>query len=143
MDIRLQIANGKAARALIFVMVVVAAALVFALYVAYKIRPLRPGTMKHMIVTGEIGEVKTQLALYKSYTGSYPTTQQGLAALVSKPTLPPFPSKWFALLSRVPKDPWGSDYVYLCPGQAYPDAYDLYSPGPDRTPNTADDDWGR
>ena len=141
----LRTASGKRARALIFVMVA-AAALVFASYVAYKMRlsrPLGPGTLKHLIVTGDVGALETQLALYKSVTGSYPTTQQGLAALVSKPALPPFPSKWIALLAGVPKDPWGSDYVYLCPGRVHPDAYDLYSSGPDRVPNTADDDWGK
>lgn len=122
---------------------VLAAALAFGSYLAYKRGALRPGTAKHMRVAADIQLLNNQLALYKTITGFYPTTQQGLAALVNQPTVPPFHSKWVALLSTVPKDPWGNDYVYLCPGQAYPNGYDLYSAGADRTPNTADDDYGK
>src|SRR5205807_6675163 len=116
-------AKGKLARALILVMVV-AAALWFGSYLAHKIGTLRANTatVKHMVVRADIAQLKTGLAFYKSVTGSYPTTQQGLGALVSKPTAPPIPSKWTALLSAVRKDPWRDDYVYLCPGHAHPEA---------------------
>jgi len=43
----------------------------------------------------------------------------------------------------VPKDPWASDYIYRCPGLKNPSGYDLYSAGPDRIPDTQDDDWGQ
>jgi general secretion pathway protein G len=42
----------------------------------------------------------------------------------------------------VPKDPWQNEYIYRNPGQKNPSGYDLYSAGPDRKADTADDDWG-
>src|SRR5438477_4687457 len=143
MNDRSQRTDGKAAIVLTFV-VTVAAVLAFGPYSAHKLHLVRTSTVEHVRVQADIELLlKTGLALYKSFTGSYPTTQQGLAALVSEPRMPPFPSKWIAFLSAVPKDPWGNDYVYLCPGQSHPEAYDLYSSGPDRIANTADDDWGK
>jgi general secretion pathway protein G len=94
------------------------------------------------IAVMEIRLIETQLHQFKSINGSYPTTEQGLAALVTRPTAPPLSDRWRRLLSAMPKDPWGSDYIYLCPGQTHRDAYDLYSSGPDRVANTADDVWG-
>jgi general secretion pathway protein G len=46
------------------------------------------------------------------------------------------------LYKELPKDPWQKDYIYVCPGVKDPSGYDLYSAGPDRKPDTADDDWG-
>ena len=44
--------------------------------------------------------------------------------------------------SKCRRIPWGSDYVYRSPGLKNPGTYDLYSAGPDRIPDTPDDDWG-
>ena len=93
-------------------------------------------------VQGDIQGVTTQLKLYESMNGFYPTTDQGLRALTVQPDTDPKPSRWLQLFDKVPKDPWQSDYIYRCPGLKNPNGFDLYSAGPDRVPDTADDDWG-
>ena len=70
--------------------------------------------------------------MYELDNGTYPTTDQGLVALVRKPTTPPAPQNWKRpYLRKTPKDPWGNDYVYACPGLHNKDDYDLFSYGPD------------
>ena len=93
-------------------------------------------------VQGDIQGITTQLKLYESMNGFYPTTDQGLRALSVQPDTDPKPSRWLQLFDKVPKDPWQSDYIYRCPGLKNPNGFDLYSAGPDRVPDTADDDWG-
>jgi general secretion pathway protein G len=93
-------------------------------------------------VAASLQSIRTQLKLYESMNGFPPTTEQGLQALVVQPGGEPRPTRWTQLLDGVPKDPWGKDYVYISPGRKNPNGYDLYSSGPDRTPDTADDDWG-
>ena len=97
---------------------------------------------KRQAVTSDVQSIGTQLKLYESMNGFMPTTEQGLRALVVQPQTEPKPSRWFQLLTQFPKDPWQSDYLYLNPGRKNPTGYDLYSAGPDRKPDTADDDWG-
>ena len=101
------------------------------------------GIAKAMRVQADIQAIQTQLQLYESMNGFFPTTEQGLQALVSQPQNDPRPNRWYQLFKQVPKDPWGSDYVYRCPGLKTSGGYDLYSAGPDRTPETPDDDWGQ
>ena len=93
-------------------------------------------------VQGDIQGITTQLKLYESMNGFYPTTEQGLRALAVQPDTDPKPSRWLQLFDKIPKDPWQSDYIYRCPGLTNPNGFDLYSAGPDRIPDTADDDWG-
>jgi general secretion pathway protein G len=100
------------------------------------------GIAKAMRVQADVQAIKTQMQLYESMNGFYPTTEQGLQALVTQPQNDPRPMRWYQLFRELPKDPWGSDYIYRCPGQKNPDSYDLFSPGPDRKADTADDDWG-
>lgn len=71
----------------------------------------------------------------------YPTTQQGLEALVEKPTGAPEPTDYDeeGYLDRLRPDPWGMPYQYACPGMFNPKRFDLWSMGPDRQPGTADD----
>ena len=97
---------------------------------------------KTMRVQADIQAIKTQLQLYESMNGFYPSTEQGLQSLVSQPQSDPRPTRWYQLFRELPKDPWGSDYIYRNPGQKNPGGYDLYSAGPDRQPDTGDDDWG-
>ena len=68
-----------------------------------------------------------------------PTTEQGLQALVNPPTSDPKPSRWYQMMDHLPKDPWGHEYVYVCPGKHNPNGYDLYSKGKDGIDGTADD----
>ena len=66
----------------------------------------------------QIREFENALSLYHLDNGSYPTTEQGLGALVKKPTLPPEPNSYKpgGYISKIPKDPWGHPYIYLSPG---------------------------
>ena len=97
---------------------------------------------KTMRVQADIQAIKTQLQLYESMNGFFPTTEQGLQALVTQPQNDPRPTRWYQLFRELPKDPWGSDYIYRNPGLKNPGGYDLCSAGPDRLPDTSDDDWG-
>jgi general secretion pathway protein G len=100
------------------------------------------GIAKSMRVQADVQAIKTQLQLYESMNGFYPTSEQGLQALVTQPQNDPRPTRWYQLFREMPKDPWGSDYIYRSPGLKNPGGYDLYSAGPDRQPDTADDDFG-
>ncbi len=84
----------------------------------------------------DISGLVTALQLYKLDNGSYPTTEQGLLALVEKPSIEPLPLNWknkgYLEKGKIPKDPWGRDYLYLCPG--IHDEYDLISYGADGAP---------
>lgn len=97
---------------------------------------------RHVRISSDVQGINTQLKLYESMNGFFPTTEQGLQALVVQPSTDPQPSRWYQLYKELPKDPWNSTYIYLNPGRKNPNGYDLYSPGPDRKPDTADDDWG-
>src|SRR6266566_1263853 len=100
------------------------------------------GIAKDMRVRADIQAINTQLKLYESMNGFFPTTEQGVQALVTQPDSDPRPTRWFQLYKEMPKDPWQNDYIYRNPGLKNPNGYDLYSAGPDRKPDTADDDWG-
>ena len=100
------------------------------------------GIAKGVAVRADIQAINTQLKLYESMNGFSPTTEQGLQALVTQPSTEPKPARWYQLFKEIPKDPWGSNYIYLSPGRKNPTSYDLYSAGPDRKADTADDDWG-
>ena len=97
---------------------------------------------KHQAVATDIQSIGTQLKLYESMNGYFPTTEQGVQALVVQPDTDPKPSRWYQLFKEMPKDPWHNNYIYRCPGIKNPTGYDLFSSGPDRIPDTADDDWG-
>ena len=83
----------------------------------------------------QIRNIETALKLYKLDSGNYPETEQGLQALVAKPTTGKIPNNYkaegYLENKNVPKDPWGADYVYLSPGEH--GDYDLYSFGADGT----------
>lgn len=100
------------------------------------------GFAKDMRVRADIQAISTQLKLYESVNGFLPTTEQGLQALVTPPETDPKPTRWYQLFKELPQDPWSNNYIYLCPGRKNPNGYDLYSAGPDRKPDTADDNWG-
>ncbi len=80
----------------------------------------RPEEARRTKATLQIGGIETGLKMYKLDNGSYPTTEQGLQALVEAPSVGRLPPKWreggYLESRKVPKDPWGSDFVYLSPG---------------------------
>ena len=92
----------------------------------------RPDQAKVTVAKGDIKAIGAALDMYKLDNFSYPSTQQGLNALVEKPSGNPQPRNWNrdGYLKRVPKDPWGNDYQYLSPGTQ--GQFDLYSLGADK-----------
>ena len=91
---------------------------------------------------GDLATFRNQLSAYEVDSGRYPTTEQGLAALIMKPGAPPEPKNWkgpYIESIDLPKDPWGNDYVYRNPGERNPNGYDLRSFGPDGQDGTEDD----
>lgn len=91
--------------------------------------------------TTQIAQLGTALKMYKLDNGFYPTTEQGLEALVTAPQSEPLPKKWkkggYLEKKIVPKDPWHNEYIYLSPGAN--DDYDLSSYGADGTPGGEDE----
>jgi general secretion pathway protein G len=75
----------------------------------------------------QIESFATALDMYRLHNGVYPTTQQGLDALVKKPTLSPVPKKYSpeAYMKNIPSDPWGNPFIYRCPGEK--GAFDIIS----------------
>ncbi|SDY35484.1 type II secretion system protein G (GspG) [Collimonas sp. OK242] len=82
----------------------------------------------------DIGTLMQALKLYKLDNQRYPTTEQGLQALVSKPTSGPAANGWKSggYIDKLPKDPWGSPYQYLSPG--IKGEVDVFSYGADGQP---------
>ncbi len=90
----------------------------------------------------------TALDLYELDNGRYPTTEQGLLALITQPTTMPVPTNWsgpYLKKKRIPVDPWQREYAYVSPGQNNPESYDLSSYGPDGVAGGGDDvtNWGQ
>ncbi len=77
----------------------------------------------------DIKSISSQLELYKAENYQYPSTDQGLEALVTKPSGDPTPKNWRQYLNKTPMDPWENPYKYLSPG-SHGD-FDIYSFGPD------------
>ena len=86
--------------------------------------------------------MKTPLVTYRLQMGAYPSTEEGLQALVTAPSgkADRWRGPYVAEGTKVPiVDPWGEPYLYRCPGVHNKDGYDLWSKGPDRTDGTDDD----
>jgi Type II secretion system (T2SS), protein G len=75
-------------------------------------------TSRHVKISADIQQLNIELEDYRHSHGSYPKSIRSL------------------------RDPWGTDYIYVCPGKKNYGTYDLFSAGPDHRPDTADDDWG-
>ncbi len=96
---------------------------------------------KYRRVEGDIQLLETALKSYESNNYFKPPTQeQGLRALVERPTGDPQPERWRAYLEEPMKDPWGNEYQYRFPSQKSKKKYDLFSLGEDGV--ESDDDVG-
>ncbi|AKG72163.1 MULTISPECIES: type II secretion system major pseudopilin GspG [Serratia] len=93
----------------------------------------------HQKVVSDIVALESALDMYKLDNSRYPTTEQGLQALVTKPSAQPEPRSYpqGGYIRRLPQDPWGADYQLLSPGQH--GQLDVFSYGPDGIPDTEDD----
>ena len=102
---------------LIEVMVVVAILAVLAALIVPKVMS-RPDEARVVAARQDIAALLQALKLYRLDNLRYPSTEQGLAALIARPTLAPVPPNWKAggYLERLPRDPWGNPYQYLNPG---------------------------
>ena len=96
----------------------------------------RPDEARRAKARLQIESIDTALKLYKLDNGNYPTTEQGLQALVEPPTVGALSKNWrqggYLEKGKVPKDPWDNDFVYISPG-AHGD-FDLTSRGADGEP---------
>lgn len=85
--------------------------------------------------------IPTALKLYELDNGFFPSTEQGLTALLTQPTTNPVPKNWNGpYLEKNPIDPWNRPYQYQSPGTHRPHDYDLYSPGKNHDPKVTNDD---
>ena len=83
---------------------------------------------------------ETNLIRYKTKALILPTQQQGLEAMVNKPTIEPFPKRWTQMAKpEALMDPWARKYQYRNPGKKNPSGYDIFSLGPDGQEGTEDD----
>jgi general secretion pathway protein G len=87
----------------------------------------------------QISQFEVALDAFEIDLSRYPTTTEGLRALVERPTSDADEWQQPYLRRAVPKDPWGNEYVYRYPGQYNEEGYDLYSMGPDRKLGGDDD----
>ncbi len=92
----------------------------------------RPDEARRIAARQDVATIVQALKLYRLDNGRYPTTEQGLAALVTQPIAEPPPMNWKACLDTLPKDPWGKPYQYANPGQH--GEIDVWSMGADGQP---------
>ena len=128
----MQLVHNKKGFTLIEIMVVIVILALLAALVGPKLMG-RTDDAKITDARVQIKNIETALKLYKLDTGSYPATEQGLAALVTIPTVGVIPKNYkeggYLESKKIPKDPWGNDYLYVSPGEH--GDYDLYSYGAD------------
>ncbi|MBF0421529.1 MAG: type II secretion system major pseudopilin GspG [Magnetococcales bacterium] len=122
--------RGQAGFTLIEIMVVIVILGILATLIIPRIMD-RPDEARRTKAALDIQAIGQALDLYRLDNSSYPTTEQGLDALVKKPVAEPVPKQWRqnGYLAKVPKDPWDRPYVYMAPGVH--GEYDLVSTGSD------------
>ncbi|PIE56569.1 MAG: type II secretion system protein GspG [Desulfobulbus propionicus] len=96
----------------------------------------RPEEARRTKAAVQIQSLEQSLKLYKLDNGLYPSTEQGLQALVEAPSVGRLPKRWrnggYLEKGKIPRDPWGGDFIYISPG-IHGD-FDLISYGPDGEP---------
>ena len=136
-----RIINNRRGFTLIELMVVVIILGILALYIGPKIMG-EPEKAKRVKAKMDIATFETALKMYKLDNGVYPSTEQGLTALVEKPETGNIPKKWreggYLEKRKVPKDPWGNEFVYISPGVN--GDFDLISYGRDGVPGGEEED---
>jgi general secretion pathway protein G len=128
----MQQVNNNRGFTLIEIMVVIVILALLAALVAPKLMG-RADDAKITDTRVQIKNIETALKLYKLDNGNYPSTEQGLGALVAKPTVGVIPKSYkeggYLESKKIPKDPWSNDYLYISPGEH--GDYDLFSYGAD------------
>lgn len=99
---------------------------------------------RHTAAQMNIKALGNALKMFKMDNAFYPATEQGLRALVEKPSIGRIPNNWreggYLEDSKVPKDPWGFEYHYQCPGTHNPQSFDLWTYGNDNQEGGQGDD---
>ncbi|MBL9116881.1 MAG: type II secretion system major pseudopilin GspG [Verrucomicrobiaceae bacterium] len=90
-------------------------------------------------VKGDLTTLSSALRAYEMQNGFLPSTEQGVASLVERPTSRPAPQNWRPMLKKMIVDPWGNPYHYRRPGTQDKGGFDVFSAGEDGNPGTADD----
>ena len=127
------VTNRQRGFTLLEIMVVVVIIGILAALVVPKIIS-RPDEARIIAARHDIASLLQSLKLYRLDSQRYPSTEQGLQALVTKPDTPPLPNNWKTggYVERLPFDPWGHSYQYLNPGLH--GEIDVYSLGADGAP---------
>ena len=132
--------RGNRGFSLIELMVVVIILGILAMYIGPKLMG-RTEQAKEVQTRVQIEGLETALKLYKLDNGFYPTTEQGLQALVEEPDVENVSQNWrkggYLEKGKVPKDPWGNEFIYLSPG--IQGDYDITSYGADGVPGGEDE----
>jgi general secretion pathway protein G len=131
-------ARGFTLIELLLVMVILA---VLAALVVPKFAGRGEDARKNAALTQIKSLFSTALDTYEADNGAYPTSAQGLQALVTQPGQGTDTKGWKGpyIKGDVPKDPWGNEYIYRCPGTQNSTGYDLLSTGKDGREGTEDD----
>jgi len=127
--------NGQKGFTLIELMIVIVIIGILATLLIPRIME-RPEEARRIKAKMDIKTIESALKLYKIDSGTYPTTEQGLEALIKKPETLPVPKKWREggyLEGSVPNDPWGNPFYYTSPGSDGRD-YEILSYGNDGQP---------
>lgn len=107
---------------LILIIVSIVTSLIVRIYFSQTVLPPYDKTQQTILT------VENAMKFYKLDNGFYPTTAQGISALVVKPTTQPIPNDWKQYLKTIPMDQWGKPYQYQNPGKH--NEIDIYSNGP-------------
>ena len=124
---------GQQGLTLIEILVVVVILGILATFVVPRILD-KPDEARRTKAALDIRGIEEALNMFRLNNGFYPSTEQGLAALVTPPTIGRIPQKYQegGYLKKIPKDPWGGDYIYVCPG--IHDDFDITCYGADGAP---------
>ena len=140
---------GKGTRVAILVLITIVLAIFLFMFFVPNLMQI-PDSNPRQIAVVQIREIENTLELYYKHNGFYPTTEQGLEALVSKPTTDPQPGNYAegGYFKKLPLDPWRNPFIYRNHGWGNPFIYrnhgeegsiDIISCGPDGKEGTADD----
>lgn len=99
------------------------------------------GEIPYLKAKNDVSRIITGIKMYKLDNGLYPSTKQGLKALVTCPTTGKIPTNWsnrgYVKNKELLKDPWGNEYIYSCPGKY--EEFDVWSYGKDGKPGGSGD----
>jgi general secretion pathway protein G len=90
-------------------------------------------------VEADFKSLESALQMYRLTCGTYPTTEQGLKALVERPVVSPVPTRWVQIFKRDFKDSWGNSFGYKFPSRNDPTKPEIICKGPDGIEATKDD----